>query len=136
MSDSPNPILNDRAYDKTKFIAQVVLPALGTLYFALASIWGLPRAEGVVGTIVAIDAFLGVLLGISNSQYNEANPVIDAGVLSQKGVDPETGMPQLHMAITETPDVLLSSKSVRLKVETPIVAPVPTTRDLGEDEGE
>lgn len=42
----------------------------GTLYFALASIWGLPYAEEIVGTITAIDAFLGVLLGISTHNYN------------------------------------------------------------------
>jgi TRAP-type uncharacterized transport system fused permease subunit len=52
-----------------KYIAQIVLPALGTLYFALANIWGLPYGEQIVGTITAIDAFLGVLLGISSNTY-------------------------------------------------------------------
>ena len=51
------------------FIAQIILPALGTLYFALASIWGLPYGEQIVGTITAIDAFLGACLGISTKQY-------------------------------------------------------------------
>ena len=46
------------------------LPALGTLYFALAGIWGLPYGEQLVGTITAIDTFLGVILGISKSKYN------------------------------------------------------------------
>ena len=48
-----------------------LLPALGTLYFALASIWGLPCGEQIVGTITAIDTFLGVILGISTAQYNK-----------------------------------------------------------------
>jgi hypothetical protein len=48
-----------------------LLPAAGTLYFALAGIWGLPYGEQVVGTITAIDTFLGVILGISTSQYNK-----------------------------------------------------------------
>ena len=47
------------------------LPALGTLYFALAGIWGLPYGEQLVGTITAIDTFLGVILGISKSKYNK-----------------------------------------------------------------
>lgn len=64
-------ILPDKVYDVLKWIAQILLPALGTLYFALASIWGFPYAEQVVGTITAIDAFLGVLLGISTLQYNK-----------------------------------------------------------------
>ena len=48
-----------------------LLPAAGTLYFTLAGIWGLPYGEQVVGTITAVDTFLGVILGISTSQYNK-----------------------------------------------------------------
>ena len=62
--------MSNKVYDILKFIAQVVLPALGTLYFALAGIWNWPLGEQVVGTITAIDTFLGVLLGISTSKYN------------------------------------------------------------------
>lgn len=64
-------MLSNKAYDILKFIAQIVLPALGTLYFALASIWGFPYGEQIVGTITAVDAFLGALLGISTVQYNK-----------------------------------------------------------------
>ena len=49
------------------------LPALGTLDFALAGIWGLPYGEQLVGTITAIDTFLGVILGISKSKYNKCS---------------------------------------------------------------
>lgn len=61
--------MSGETYDKWKFIAQIFLPALGTLIFALASIWGLPYAEQIVGTITAVDAFLGALLGISTANY-------------------------------------------------------------------
>jgi hypothetical protein len=67
--------LKNSVYDILKYIAQIVLPALGTLYFAIANIWGLPYGEQIVGTISAIDAFLGVLLGISNSMYLSDNEV-------------------------------------------------------------
>ena len=63
--------MSNKVYDILKFIAQVVLPALGTLYFALAGIWNWPLGEQVVGTITSIDTFLGVLLGISTSKYNK-----------------------------------------------------------------
>ena len=63
--------LNNKTYDVLKWIAMVVLPAIGTLYFALAGIWGFPYAEQIVGTITAVDTFLGVLLGISSAQYNK-----------------------------------------------------------------
>ena len=63
--------MNDKVYDVLKWIAMYLLPALGTLYFALAGIWGFPYGEQIVGTITAIDTFLGVILGISKVQYNK-----------------------------------------------------------------
>ncbi len=63
--------MSNKTYDILKYIAQIVLPALGTLYFALSTIWGLPYGEQVVGTITAIDAFLGALLGISTAQWKK-----------------------------------------------------------------
>ena len=63
--------MNNRTYDVLKYIAQIALPALGTLYFALAQIWGLPWGEQIVGTITAIDAFIGALLHISTNQYKK-----------------------------------------------------------------
>ena len=63
--------MSNQVYDILKFIAQILLPAIGTLYFALAKIWGYPYAAEIVGTISAVDAFLGALLGISTMQYNK-----------------------------------------------------------------
>lgn len=63
--------MSNKVYDTLKWIAMYLLPALGTLYFALAGIWGLPYGEQIVGTITAIDTFLGVILGISTAQYNK-----------------------------------------------------------------
>lgn len=63
--------LSNKVYDILKWIAMYLLPALGTLYFALAGIWGFPYGEQIVGTIAAIDTFLGVILGISTAQYNK-----------------------------------------------------------------
>jgi len=65
-------MLNNRLYDVLKYIAQIVLPAIATLYFALSQIWGLPYGEEIVGTITAVDCFLGALLGISNVQYKKS----------------------------------------------------------------
>lgn len=66
-----NLMLNDKTYSLLKWIALILLPALGTLYFALASIWGLPFGEQIVGTITAIDTFLGAILGISTNNYKK-----------------------------------------------------------------
>lgn len=61
--------MSNKTYDILKYIAQIVLPALGTLYFALAEIWGLPYAKQIVGTITAVDTFMGVVLRISSNNY-------------------------------------------------------------------
>lgn len=63
--------MNNKTYDILKWTAQILLPAIGTLYFALAGIWHFPFAEEIVGTITAVDTFLGILLGISTSNYNK-----------------------------------------------------------------
>jgi hypothetical protein len=63
--------MSNKCYDILKYIAQIVLPALGTLYFALAKIWQFPYGAEIVGTISAVDAFLGALLKISTDQYNQ-----------------------------------------------------------------
>ena len=63
--------MSNKMYDILKWIAQILLPAIGTLYFALAGIWGFPYAEEIVGTITAADTFLGILLGISTMQYKK-----------------------------------------------------------------
>ena len=63
--------MSNKVYDVLKWIAMYLLPALGTLYLALAGIWGLPYGEQIVGTITAVDTFLGVILGVSTAQYNK-----------------------------------------------------------------
>lgn len=66
--------MSDKVYDVLKFIAQILLPALATLYFTLSTIWGdkvFPYPEQIEGTIIAIDTFLGVVLQISTAHYNK-----------------------------------------------------------------
>ena len=63
--------MSNKVYDILKYVAQIVIPAVATLYFALSQIWGLPYGEQIVGTLAAVDAFLGALLGISTAIYNK-----------------------------------------------------------------
>lgn len=64
-------LFSNKTYDILKWVAQIVLPAFGTLYAALAGIWGFPYGDQIVGTILAVDTFLGALLGISSVQYSK-----------------------------------------------------------------
>ena len=61
--------MSDKMYDTIKILAQIWLPAIATLYFALAGIWGFPYGEEIVGTITAVDTFLGCVLKYSSNNY-------------------------------------------------------------------
>jgi hypothetical protein len=97
----------DKVYERLKWIAMYLLPALGTLYFALSRIWNLPNGEQVVGTITAIDTFLGVLLGISSANYSGDGTLIVNG----KGEDAE-----MYVELINEPD-FSNKKNVMFKVK-------------------
>lgn len=86
--------LTNEVYDILKWIAQYLLPALGTLYFALSGIWGLPYGEEVVGTITAIDTFLGVILGLASNAYAAENAMF---------VVPRSDLEASDRVVIETP---------------------------------
>ncbi len=83
-------LLNKNVYDVLKFIAQIALPAAGALYFGLAQIWHLPKAEEVVGTVTVVDTFLGVMLGLSTSQYNRSDDKYDGVIEVIETADKKT----------------------------------------------
>ena len=101
---------SNRAYDILKWIAQVILPALGTLYFALSNIWGLPYADKIVGTITAVDAFLGIILGISTSRYsNQYDNAFDEAKasLEEKGFLVHHEQSEVQKSNNGEPDIAL-----------------------------
>lgn len=109
-----SPWFSDKTYNVLKFIAQILLPALGTLYAAIAGLWGLPAAEEVVGTVLAVDTFLGVLLGISSAQYAAVTPEND-GVLVVQQHDAESGTIRLDM--NTHPSELAGKNTATFKVD-------------------
>lgn len=64
--------MENTTYDILKYVAQILIPAIATLYFSVSQIWGLPYGEQIVGTLTAVDAFLGVCLGISSDNYHKS----------------------------------------------------------------
>lgn len=104
-------MITGKLYDRLKYIAQIALPALGTLYFALAGLWHLPSANEVVGTIVSVDTFLGVLLGISQSNYNKQ---VTNGVMH---LDETDGTKKWSLELNEDPTTLGDKKEARFRVE-------------------
>lgn len=104
--------MTNKRYDQLKWITQYFLPAFGTLYFTLAEVWNLPYSEEVVGTVVAVTAFLGVLLGISSAQYDKGQ---GTGSLIIDRTDDEKD--KVTLRLDQEVDDILESTDVTLKVE-------------------
>jgi hypothetical protein len=103
-------MITGKLYDYLKWLAQVVLPGLGAAYFALAGLWGLPAAEEVAGTILVIDTFLGVLLGIS--QVNYGKQIASGDIVLEESDDRMT----YQLKLDGSPEELINHKEVRFRV--------------------
>lgn len=117
VGDSPpeaKTLFSNKAYDALKFLALVLLPAVATFYMTCAGLWGWENPEKVVGTIVAVDTFLGLVLGLSTKQYNKLDAAFDGHV--ELVPDHENGVTDVGLSIK--PSALESGKKqVRLKVK-------------------
>ena len=111
-TSSSTPLLTNRLYDALKFAAQILLPAAGTLYYAVATIWGLPNPEEVVGTIVAVDAFLGALLSISTKQYDKSDAKYDGSIDIAEQDDVKT----FSLSLNQHPETIEKMSQVVFKV--------------------
>ena len=111
---SGKSLINNTQYDFLKALAQYVLPAAGVLYFALSGLWGFPHPTEVVGTITAVDTFLGVILGVLKSQYTNSGAGLD-GTLSLDASNPNAVVLN-HLAIDTPGNVIAGQDTVTLKV--------------------
>lgn len=117
-------INSDKVYDSLNWVAQIFLPALGALIFALSGVWGFDTTGKIVGSIAAVDVFLGLLLKKSKTAYdndlailhqaNLANPAVTDGDLF---ISPGEGEnPDLTAAWNEHPDEFKDKDTVTLRV--------------------
>lgn len=105
-----NPFFSKKAYDRLKEFAMVWLPGLGTLYFTVASIWDLPYAAQVVGTVTAIDTFLGLVLHISVKAYNNSDAKFDGDIKvtpNDDGTNVVLGLDDIQNSLAEKSEVTL-----------------------------
>lgn len=108
-------MFSNRVYDILKYIAQIVLPALGAMYYSLGQIWEWGNATNVVGTITVVDAFLGAVLGLSTMQYNKSDEKFD-GQITVHETEHDEGS-TLNVSID--PSAVGNKSEVTLKVEKP-----------------
>lgn len=105
-------IFSEKTYRVLNFIAQILLPALGTLYFGLAAIWNLPAPEKIIGTITVVDTFLGVMLGISQTKFKQQ---VAHGIMK---VDETPTGKTYSLVINDDPEYMLDGKTqVRFNIE-------------------
>lgn len=116
MSSNQTPttglVLGNNTYDRMKFLVQIVLPALGVLYASLAEFWGFPKVQEVVGTIMALALFLGVVLRISSSNFTEppsaSTPVGNFVVTTNE----ETGMKSVKLDLSRDPADFVDNEQI------------------------
>ena len=106
-------LLNDKVYDRLKWITMIFLPASSTAYFTLSSIWGFPHAEQVVGTLAVIMTFSGALLGISTATYNNSEQRFD-GIMHVDTHDPTKDL--YTFELYEAPEELPEKDHITFKV--------------------
>lgn len=122
------PLLGDSTYNRLKQSTTILIPAVSALYFALAQIWHLPKAEEVVGSLAALNTFLGVVLGISTRSYNRSDTKY-AGIIE---VEETEDVKNLNIILNEAARPLENEPEVTFRVdnngssstgENPIVKP-------------
>jgi hypothetical protein len=109
-----NPMISDSMYTKLEYLARVVLPALAVLYVALASLWGFPNGAAVVGTITALDTFLGVFLGFAQKAYDASPAKYDGNIVIMNTQD---GGKTFSLELDKHPDELAQMTQVVFKVD-------------------
>lgn len=109
-------VLSQPTYETLKWTTQLVLPALGTMYFGLGQIWGLPYGEEVVGTLVVVTTFLGIVLGFSTRNYNKS-PDRFAGEIDI--AQDQTGKKIFSLDLNDSPEALETKKEVAFRVKHP-----------------
>jgi hypothetical protein len=104
--------LSDKSYTVLKFIAQILLPAFGTLYFTIGGIWNIPATEQVIGSLTAVDTFLGVILGLSTVSYNRSG----AKYGGQINVVQTEGKKVFTLEVEGDPEDIENQKEVTFKI--------------------
>lgn len=108
--------LSNKTYETGKWLSQIFLPAVGVFYFALSDLWNLPKPLETIGSLSALAAFIGVVLGVSTANYKKDHDV-PVGEVTQNGIDPDTGMPGLSIKLNRLPHDVLEKKTITLRVD-------------------
>jgi hypothetical protein len=112
-TEPKGPFLSDAVFRKLRIFVEILLPAVSTLYFTLAQIWGFPNPEKVVGSIAAITTFLGLILRSARKSYNKSDAKYDGHL----NVVEEDGKKVFSLDLMSDPEKLADKKDILFKVQ-------------------
>lgn len=120
------PMLSDNAYNVVKKSATIIFPALSALYIAIAQIWNFDHVEQVVGTLTAVNTFLGVVIQLSKKSYYASSAPYVGEIKVQNVGEKKV----FSLVVDGDPEELETMNSANFKVsndtgETPIVGQTP-----------
>jgi hypothetical protein len=102
--------MSNKLYDSLNATVKIVLPAVATLYFTIASVWHLPYGEQVVGSVAGVTTFLGVVLSVAKKAWSTN---MDGSLIVDQS-NPEKDV--FSLEVNKTFDDLAAAKNVSLKV--------------------
>lgn len=105
-------VISDATYDRLRRSVEILLPALGALYFALSQVWGLPYGEEVVGTTAAVNTFLGILVITLRRKYNDSDAKYDGEMVVSETDETKT----FGLVLNGSPEDLEGKKDITFKV--------------------
>lgn len=62
-------MLSNKVYDVLKWVAILLLPALGKCIEGIFGVWGIPYGPQIAETLEFVSVFLGAVLGVSTIRY-------------------------------------------------------------------
>lgn len=111
--DAPTFAVSDRVYNLLRFFAVILLPAFAAAYFGLAQIWGLPKAEEVVGTLTVIDTLLGVVVRTLRKAYENSDARFDGAIV----VEPDEVEGVTNLNVSLDPAAVADKNEMLVKIQ-------------------
>lgn len=116
------PLLSDKVYNWLKHTAAIVLPAITTLYVALAQVWHFPKMDEVVTSLAALNTFIGALVGVSTKSYNKSESKYAGEIQVHDDGDKKVA----SLVVNGEPEDILKLPEATFKIsdtgETPVVS--------------
>lgn len=86
--------MTNKAYDKLKLTALVIIPCIAlviTFLSSILNIWEIPNADKIIASLVALDTLLGATVKVLSDSYNRKKQEEKEEFKRLNGQDGENG---------------------------------------------